>query len=206
MLRQAAWAASEPGTEDVLLGLEAETEPYGGRVTEGARTFYSRGNGGKECWGNAFAALRESLLGNRLEARHPVADALRLSSGREVKAVAALALAFAGEFLQSQKLLTALTKEFPEDTIVRFKYGPTISAQLALGAGDARRAIATSGVTVPYELGDPTEGMLTAAMYPVIKRPLSFRRSSSRLQHARRHRQSQGGLSGFPHAVEERGP
>ena len=181
MLHQVAWAASKPGIADVLLALEAETTAYSGRLTKARelsrQAIVAALNAGERetaATYQAFAALRESLLGNRRQAGRQAAEALRLSTGREVQAVAALALAFAGEFVQSEKLLTALAREFPEDTIVRFNYLPMIYAQLALDSGDSRKAIATSDVSVAYELGDHEDRTLTTAMYPVFVRAQAY--------------------------------
>jgi eukaryotic-like serine/threonine-protein kinase len=181
MLRQVSWSAGEHGVEDVLLALEAETAAYGGRVTKARelsrRAIVSAQNAGEKetaATYEVFAALRESLMGNRLEARGFVADALRLSTGREVQAVAALALAFSGDIPRSQTLANDLAQNFPEDTIVQFNYVPTIRAQLAMDGGDARTAIATSEIAAAYELGDPVAGDVTAAMYPIFVRGQAY--------------------------------
>ena len=69
---------------------------------------------------------------------------------------AALALAFEGDAGGAQTLSDKLGKLFPEDTLVKLKYLPTIHAQLALNRGDSSNAIDTLRVAAPYELGLPS--------------------------------------------------
>jgi predicted Zn-dependent protease len=107
--------------------------------------------------------LREALFGNVERARQRAAAVLKLSTGRDVQFGAALAQAFAGE-VQAQKLADEMEKRFPEDTIVKFNYLPTIRAEIALNRNDASKAIETLQAAASYELG--TEGQ----MYPVYVR------------------------------------
>jgi eukaryotic-like serine/threonine-protein kinase len=59
-----------------------------------------------------------------------------------------------------------LDKKFPEDTVVRFNYLPTLHAQLALSRNDASRAIEVLQAATPYELGD----VGNRSLYPVYVR------------------------------------
>lgn len=181
MVRQVSWSTGQQGVEDVLLAIEAETAAYGGRLIKARdlsrRAIVSAQNAGEKeiaATYEVFAALRESLIGNRLEARGLVADALRLSTGRDVQAVAALALAFIGDIPRSQRLANDLARNFPEDTIVQFNYVPTIRAQLALDRGDSPKAIAAADAAAAYELGDPVEAIVTIAMYPIFVRGQAY--------------------------------
>lgn len=181
MLRQVSWGVGERGVENVLLALEAETAAYAGRLAK-ARELSRRaivsaqGAGEKETAATyeVFAALRESLIGNQSKARRDANAALRLSTGRDVQAVAALSLAFAGVISRSQELANNLARDFPEDTIVQFNYLPVIRALLALDSGDSRKAIATADAAAAYELGDPVEAIVTTAMYPIFVRGQAY--------------------------------
>ena len=103
MEQYAAWAVGKPGVENAMLGTEADTAAYSGQVGK-ARAFSGRAvasaeRADRERDGGAYeaeAALREARLGNVAEARHQVASALGISTGREVQYVAALALALTG--------------------------------------------------------------------------------------------------------------
>jgi predicted Zn-dependent protease len=116
------------------------------------------------------AALREALLGNAAEARQRAAAALSLPRGRDVQYGAALALAFAGDATRAHALANDLVKRWPDDTIVKFNYLPTIRAQLALNRNDASQAIEVLQAVAPYELGLPGTAAFSPGLYPVYVR------------------------------------
>jgi eukaryotic-like serine/threonine-protein kinase len=177
MLRQASWGAGKPGMEDVGLALEADTAAYFGQLRM-ARALSRRAVVSAQSAGEietaagyeAFSALRESLMGNSGEARQRVAAALKLSTGRDVLAAAALALTFAGDQSRSQALTADLAKRFPMDTIVKVNYLPTIQAQLALSRNNLSRAIEAAQATAAYELGVPVFTEYSQALYPIYVR------------------------------------
>ena len=76
MERQVAWAAGKPGTEDLLLSFQSDTEAYYGRLEErgtfpGARSDAAVRDNSKETaamW-QVNAALREAEFGNVADAR-----------------------------------------------------------------------------------------------------------------------------------------
>jgi Tfp pilus assembly protein PilF len=181
MAQQAAWAAGKPGVEDVLLASEANTTAYFGHLAE-AREFSRRAVASakraeeKETAAGyeAEAALREVLFGNVAEARQRVAATLGLPNGRDVLYGAALVLAFEGDAGGAQTLCDDLGKRFREDTLVEFKYLPTIHAQLALNRSDSSRAISILQVAAPYELGLPAGGAFSPTMYPVYVRGKAY--------------------------------
>ena len=169
MAQQVAWAAGKPGVEDVLLGNEADTAAYSGRLRK-AREFSRQAVASAEraqeketaAGYAAEAAVREALFGNASEARQRTAAALAPSTGRDVQYGAALALAFAGDAVRAQSLANDLGKRFSEDTIVQFNYLPTLHAQLALSRNDTLKAIDVLQAAGPYELGSVSN---TAPVY-----------------------------------------
>jgi predicted Zn-dependent protease len=116
----------------------------------------------------AGASLREAFFGNPSQARENAAAALRHSNNREVEFGAALALTMSGDFSRAQSLAGDIDKRFPEDTVVHLNYLPVLRARLALGQGDAGKAIELLQVTAPYELG--ASRFLFGALYPVYFR------------------------------------
>jgi eukaryotic-like serine/threonine-protein kinase len=175
MAQQVAWAAGKPGVEDALLGGEADTAAYSGRLAKArelsrrAVTSAERAEEKENAAGNeAEAALREALLGNAAEARQRAAAALVFSPGRDVQLYAALARAFAGDAARAQALADDLAKRFPEDTVVQFNYLPTVYAQLALNRNNASKAIETLRAAAPYELG------AGGGLYPVYVRGKAY--------------------------------
>src|SRR4029077_9829496 len=125
------WSAGKLGVEDELLGLEAETAAFSGRVKV-ARELSRRATDSAERAGEkkipasyySDSSLREALFGNLDEARRRADSALARSSGRDVQFGAALAYAYAGNSSRGQALTDDLGKRFPEDTIAQFNYLP----------------------------------------------------------------------------------
>ncbi len=123
MQRQLAWAAGRSGEEDwLLLSAQSDTEAYFGRLAK-AREFSQRAVDSARradaretaaLW-QASAALREAEFGNTAAARQEALAALALVPGRDVRSLAALALARAHE---TEKLADSLDKDFPQHTIV----------------------------------------------------------------------------------------
>jgi tetratricopeptide (TPR) repeat protein/predicted Ser/Thr protein kinase len=185
MAAQVAWAAGKRGVEDVLLGNEAETAAYSGRLGK-AREFSRQAVASakqaqqKETAARyeAGAALREAVFGNAAEARQRGASALGLSTSRDVQYGVSLALAFIEDASREQarieKLADNLAKRFPEDTVVRFNYLPTLRAQLAISRNDASKAIDALQTAAPYELGLTSYVGFSGTLYPVYVRGQAY--------------------------------
>jgi tetratricopeptide (TPR) repeat protein len=177
MAQQVARSANQPGTEDVLLGLEADTAAYSGRLRD-AREFSRRAVGSAEraeeketaATYSAVSGLREALFGNTVEARRSVALAMERSAGRDVQYAAALALAYAGDTGRAQALTDDLGKRFPEDTMVQFHYLPTLRAKLAVSRGNASEALENLRTAAPYDL----RLSFWSSVYPVFVRGESY--------------------------------
>ena len=186
MAKQVSWAAGKPGEENVMLYLEAGTAAYSGKLAA-AREFSrqaatSAGRAGEkelEADCEAAAALWEALYGNAQEARQHLATTLAKSNGRDAQYVAALALAVIGDSARAQALAEDLEKRFPDDTVVRFNYLPTLRAQLFLNTADrspdsGAKAVQALAVALPYELGVPTNSTFWINLYPVYVRGQAF--------------------------------
>jgi eukaryotic-like serine/threonine-protein kinase len=178
MAQQVALSAGTPGPEDQLLGLEADTAAYSGRLRD-AREFSRRAMDSAERSGEkepaatyiALSGLREALFGNADEARRRATLAMGRSTDRDVQYAAALAFAYAGEDGRAKALTDDLGKKFPEATIVQFNYLPTLRAKLAVSRGNAAEALDSLRAAVPYELGQTTSSTSGwTALYPVLVR------------------------------------
>jgi serine/threonine protein kinase len=112
------------------------------------------------------AALREALFGNTTEVRYRIDSALRLSVGRDEQYGVALAQALTGDSVRAQAGADELGKMFPEDTLVRYNYLPTLNAQLGLNQKDPSKAIETLQNAAPYELA----GAGRLSLYPIYLR------------------------------------
>ena len=99
-----------------------------------------------------------------------------MTDGRDVRFLAAITYAFAADNSKVQLLANDFTKRFPEDTVVKFTYLPSLRAQQALLRQDPAKAIAELEPVAPYELGQPNNGStISMALYPVYVRAEAFR-------------------------------
>jgi predicted Zn-dependent protease len=179
MERQVAWASGRPGEEDVMLSTHADTQAYYGRLGK-ARDLSRRAvdaavrGEAKETaalW-LAFQALREAELGNGAAARQAVARGLALAPGRDVKVLAALALARAGETAQPRTILEALQKSEPSNTLLKVYWFPILEASIAMAQQAPDQAVVALEPSLAYELGSPPPG--GGIMYPPYIRGLAY--------------------------------
>jgi serine/threonine protein kinase/tetratricopeptide (TPR) repeat protein len=156
-------APSKPGLKDALLALQSDTEAYYGRLvksrelTKRAQQIAHRNGDDETAAGYlANAALREIETGNRSNTRADVADALALTSGRNVRTTVALALTRAGDVTRAQSIADELSKRFPLDTMINSFWVPTVHAAIALNNGDTARALQLLEATSDYEIAPDT--------------------------------------------------
>jgi eukaryotic-like serine/threonine-protein kinase len=178
MAQQVAWSVGKRGVEDVLLGLQADTAAYSGRLNN-AREFSRRAmdsaeraeDEGTAAAYSAASGLREALFGNAEEARRRATMSMERSAGRGEQYGAALALAYVGDDGRARGQAEDLGKKFPEDTLLQFNYLPTLRARLAVSRGNASDALETLKTAAPYELGSvPSGGYVWLALYPIFVR------------------------------------
>ncbi len=175
MAELAAAATGKAGVEDLVLASQADTEAWYGRL-KNARELTRRAmesaqrNDAKETAATylAAAALREVESGNRMQARTDAEEAVRLAPNRDVKAMAALALARAGDTARAEKLAAELDKAFPLDTMVQSYWLPTIRAASALESGDPHLAVELLKAATTIELGQPAQ--VNVLLCPVYMR------------------------------------
>jgi DNA-binding winged helix-turn-helix (wHTH) protein/tetratricopeptide (TPR) repeat protein len=162
MAQLASAAMGKPGTEDLMLDAQANTEAWYGRL-KAARELTRRAtdsaqhNDAEETAAAYLAqgALREVESGNREQARADADAAVKLApNGYYVRALAALALARAGDTAGAEKLAAQLDKAFPLDTLVQRYRLPTIRAAVALQRKDPNRAVELLRAASAIELGD----------------------------------------------------
>jgi serine/threonine protein kinase/tetratricopeptide (TPR) repeat protein len=180
MRQQVSWAAGKRGEEDLLLSTESDTEAYYGRLHK-ARDFSRQAvesavrSDSKEIaalW-KAGAALREAELGETSSARQGAKAALGLSSGRDVKTVAALTLARIGDASQAKALADELRRDYPNNSLVKLYWLPTINAAIQLQANNPTPALMELETAAPYELADPPP-MEIGTLYPAYLRGQAY--------------------------------
>ena len=176
MERQVTWAAGKPGTEDLLLSFQSDTEAYYGRLAK-ARDFSRRAvdsavrADSKETaalW-QVNAGLREAEFGNTAAAKQDVAAALKLAPGRDVKLFAALMLAQIGETAGAKATVEEVEKSYQSDTMLKVYWLPTIRAAIELNSNNSPQALVFLEAAAPYELGAPPQLQL-GTMYPAYIR------------------------------------
>ncbi len=160
MAHEAAWAVGKRGAENNMLAVQADTSAYAGGLTQARELSRQAMDSAeradlKEATATyaARAGLREALFGNRYEARRNAEMALERSTDQWAQFSAALALAYAGDDKQALMLTDDLARRFPEDTVVRYNFEPTLRAKLAFNKGDIAGAISSLVPAKPYELG-----------------------------------------------------
>jgi eukaryotic-like serine/threonine-protein kinase len=175
MAQLAMRAMGKPGTEEVLLATLADTEGWYGKL-KNARELTQRAmdsaqhNDAKETAASyqAAAALREVESGNPEQARAEADAAVKLAPNRDVRAMAALALAKAGDTAGAEKLAAELDKTFPLDTLVQRYWLPMVRASVALERKDPNRDVELLKAASMIELGQPTA--LAVFLCPVYLR------------------------------------
>jgi DNA-binding winged helix-turn-helix (wHTH) protein/tetratricopeptide (TPR) repeat protein len=161
MAQLVSTAMKKPGSEDVLLAAQASTLASFGRLQEAremtrhAMSLAEQSDATETAAVyEARAALFEVEAGDTQQALIDADAAIKLAPNRSVLALAALALARAGDTVGAEKSVAELDKNFASNTIVQQYYLPTISAAVALQRRDPNRAIELLQVTSPTELGD----------------------------------------------------
>ena len=159
MDRAVGLAKGKPGAEHGMAHAEALALARSGRL-QAARRSSSRAvdlalQGAEREAAATYQAARavwEAVCGNAAEAKRNAMAALALSNGRDVKYIAALALALSGDSSRSQPLADDLEKRFPEDTFAKFTYVPVLRALSALERGKPTDSVEQLQIALPYEL------------------------------------------------------
>jgi len=173
------WGAGRPGDEDVLLSAQSDTEAYYGHMAR-ARDFSRRAvdsatradSRETAAFWQMNAAFREAELGNIALARQGTSDALALSSGRDVKVIAALTLARIGDTARARDLAREVEKSNPSNTTLKRYWLPSIDAAVELNRGDPSQALKDLEATASYEFG--TARSFINCMCPVYLRGQAY--------------------------------
>jgi tetratricopeptide (TPR) repeat protein len=183
MAQQVAWASGKPGIEDVLLCMDADTNAYSGHLRKAEELTHQAVASAlhadeKETAATyeAQAGVRQALFGNPTTAKQHAAAALAMTDGRDVQFLAAMAYSLAGDSAKAQLLINDFAKRFPEDTLVKFNYLPTLRGHQALLRPDTSKAMAELEVAAPYEAGQASGGnTVSVGYYPVYVRAEALR-------------------------------
>jgi len=142
MARQSTQLKGISEFEDILLDYQAQAAAREGKLNE-ARSISARAvamamdakQPDSASLYLAQAAMNDAWAGNKRQARQQAQKSLQISSGSEGEAIAAVALAVAGESAEALRLANDLSRRFPENTMVRDLYVPSIRAAAVLHSG-----------------------------------------------------------------------
>jgi eukaryotic-like serine/threonine-protein kinase len=169
-----AWGAGKPGAAEYLLSYQSDTEAFSGRLGKARELSRSAAEAARAAdekeaavLMRMHAALREAEIGHREKARADVAAALAAATTLNVRILAALALARAGDPDRALRLADAIEKDSPLNTKTHGYWLPTIRAAVEQDRGNPARAVELLRSASPYELGvpDPQAG-LGGPLYP----------------------------------------
>ena len=179
MAQLAKAAMGTPGSEAMLLAVQADTEGWHGKLKnareltgkaiESARRYNASESAAVY---QAMAALREVELGERERVPAEARAAVKLAPNRDVRSMAALALARAGETAEAERLAADLDKAFPLNTLIQSYWLPTIRAAVALERHDPDKAVELLKAASHIELAQPINFM--PLMCPVYLRGEAF--------------------------------
>jgi eukaryotic-like serine/threonine-protein kinase len=177
MERQIALGTDKPDTKGSFLSTESDTEAYFGHLFK-SRELLSQAveadnrsdNKEDEAMINLNAALREAELGNTEESRKLIASALTLSSSRNVRTLAPLALARSSDTARPIKLADDLNHEAPLDTLLNFHWIPTIRAAVEINRKNYEKAVNLLQTASAYERGNVAGSQLIGTLYPAYLR------------------------------------
>jgi serine/threonine protein kinase/tetratricopeptide (TPR) repeat protein len=110
-------------------------------------------------------AVYAAAYGFDESARQKITDLLRVSSSRGIRGNAALAYANMGDVAQSEKLITGLEQEFPDDTIVKYFYSPSARALNLLHRNKLADALNVLEPARKFELGSAPGNPVYAVIY-----------------------------------------
>jgi eukaryotic-like serine/threonine-protein kinase len=178
MSRQVAWSQDKP-VKDFFLSVQSDTEAYFGHLRKGRELLgraveASRHNEQKESaaeW-RTDSALREAEFGNPDRARQETDSALLLAPTRDVRILAALALARAGDAARALKMTDELAREFPMSTMLNGYWLPTIRAAIEIDRMNPAGAVEFLGAASSYEFGGPLP--IAGTLYPVYVRGQAY--------------------------------
>jgi serine/threonine protein kinase/tetratricopeptide (TPR) repeat protein len=174
MQRQVAWGKGQPGGEDQLLSLQADTEAYAGHFDR-AQSLSQSAFDSAQRYG-----LHEVAAGWLLHAAHlraevgeyssvgeDVASALRVASNLDLQTTAAITLALAGESNRAQVIADEVGKKAPLNGELNKYWVPAIRAEIELNRDRGQQALELLKPTFAYEFG-------LSSLYPVYVRGKAY--------------------------------
>ena len=181
MQRLVQQSAGKPGVQAMLLSEQSDSEAYFGRMAsarelsrKAAALLESEGDKESAAIRLSQAAIREAEAGDAADAHSLIAQAQKLSNGRDVMILSAVTMARVGRVQQANLLIDQLNKDWPAGTYVQRYWLPVIRAQINLRQGRPAKALGDLNAAVyPLELACPP-ALPAAALYPAYLRGQAY--------------------------------
>jgi eukaryotic-like serine/threonine-protein kinase len=177
MQRVLAEASDVPGAQSQLLNEQSKTEAYYGHFQKArslSRTavdlMLHEGDKGSAASWLAADSIREAEAGFVSQAQPLLAQAEKVSAGRDVQVLAALVTARIGDLKQAQKQFDELDKKYPQDTFVQKYWLPVIRAALDLRQNRGSKAIDDLETANVLEFGSSS----SLTLYPAYVRGQAY--------------------------------
>lgn len=178
MAEQLAWDAGKANGEDSLLAAQSDTEAYFGRLRN-AREYTRRAVQAAQkadltesaaTW-EVEAGMREVMFGNLEEAQKDAEEALKTApDSKDVRALAALIFARAGDEVEAQKITDNLRASYVSNVVMQKAWLPVVRAQISLHKKQNQEAIQLLEVVTPFEKGQLTGNQNDSCMIPTYLR------------------------------------
>ena len=183
MAEQVAWFDHHPEVQYEILGVQAATEAYFGRLQKERELTRRAVESSVRADNKEIAALLqatgayvEALFGNAAEAKQQTEAALALAPGsHDSEPLAAFVMAIAGDASRARSLLQDVDKRFPLDTEEQSYWLPAINAQLAFLGKDYARAIEQLETARPLDLAVAGNGFTLSSMSAAYLRGEAYR-------------------------------
>jgi len=177
MQRVLTWASDVPGAQSQLLNEQSKTEGYYGRFQKyrnltrtAVDLMLHEGDKGSAASWLAEASVREAEAGAVSQAQSFLAQAEKISAGKDVQVLTALVTARIGDLHKAQNLGEELDKKYPQDTFVQGYWLPVIRAALDLRQSRGSKAIDDLESARALELASPS----ALTLYPAYVRGQAY--------------------------------
>ncbi len=171
-------AATGKAGQDILFSFASDTAAFHGRLITARQLSQQAIDSARRSDSAETAAawlmnsaLREAESGNTQQSRREIVAALAMASTRDVRILAALALARVGDLNRAQRMADDLARQFPLNTTINHYWLPVIYASIAIRRRNPAKALDLLHVAAPYELGTPLPQFeVGGTLYPAYVR------------------------------------
>jgi serine/threonine protein kinase/Tfp pilus assembly protein PilF len=182
MRRQAAATVGHLGVEDILLSAQSDTEGFHGRLEKARELSAQAVNSAMKAEQKETAALwqlssaiREAEFGMADQARQDVSRGLGFAPTRDIKILAAVAYACAGDAAQARAFADALQGQIPLNMTLNHYWLPVVRAYVELRGAHPERAVKSLEDAAPYDLAFPLPQFSAGGtLYPVYVRGQAY--------------------------------